>query len=434
MAVSFSHFSLSDRIAIQDGLLKRRSFKDIALELGKHPSSVSLEVRKRFIKFKTGGSGLCFNDCALRFGCKITSLCNNGNPCFKRYCHFCTHCAEVCKDYRHEACHLLSKPPYVCNGCKHYKNCTLEKSVYKADAADKAYSTLLHESRSGIAVGEDDIARLNSVVSPLIKNGQSVYHITENNRDVLMCSQRTIYNYVNYGLFDAINLDLPRKVRYKPRLSCAQHFKVDAKCRIGRSYDDFLSYMTANPDTPIVEIDTVEGTKGGKVLLTVHFTESLLLLAFLRDSNTSASVTAVFDRLYDILGTDVFMELFPLILTDNGSEFSNPSAIEFGCDGNRRTKLFYCESSSPYQKGAVENNHELLRRVLPKGHSFEPLTPEDVLLILNHINSYSRKKLNGKSSYEQFSFLHGNEIAAKLGLRAIPANSVVLTPALLIRG
>ena len=29
--------------------------------------------------------------------------------------------------------------------------------------------------------------------------------------------------------------------------------------------------------------------------------------------------------------------------------------------------MFYCDANAPYQKGSCENNHELIRRIIPKG-------------------------------------------------------------------
>ena len=114
-------------------------------------------------------------------------------------------------------------------------------------------------------------------------------------------------------------------------------------------------------------MDSVIGNKGGKVLLTIHFVNTSFMIAFLRITNTSQSVIDVFNQLYELLGKEIFKKLFPVILTDNGSEFSNPKAIEFAPDGTRRTSVFYCDPSAPYQKGSIEVNHELIRRILPKG-------------------------------------------------------------------
>ena len=180
-------------------------------------------------------------------------------------------------------------------------------------------------------------------------------------------------------------------------------------------------------------MDTVEGVKGGKILLTIHFLESHFMLTFIRDANTSQSVIDVFEHLYSILGQDTFTKLFQVILTDNGSEFSNPSAIEFDEDGNRRTRIFYCNPSSPHQKGAVENNHTLLRRIIPKGTSFNSYTQADIDLMMNHVNSYGRKKLNNQTPHRLFSLMYGENILQKLNAILISPNDIILKPYLLKR-
>lgn len=155
--------------------------------------------------------------------------------------------------------------------------------------------------------------------------------------------------------------------------------------------------MKQYPDTPIVEMDTVEGIEGGKVLLTLHFVSSSFMLAFIRDHNDAQSVIDIFNDLQTLLGIDKFKELFVLILTDNGSEFSNPTEIEIDkSTREKRTQIFYCHPSSPEEKGAIEVNHELVRRVLPKGTSFDHLTQDDINKLLSNINSYTRKKLNDR--------------------------------------
>jgi IS30 family transposase len=155
------------------------------------------------------------------------------------------------------------------------------------------------------------------------------------------------------------------------------------------------------------------------------------MLAFLRERNVSQSVINTFNYLYSILGKDVFRKLFPVILTDNGSEFSNPSALENACDGTRITSIYYCNPSAPYQKPTIENNHEFIRRILPKGSSFDDLTQSDIQLMMNHINSYRREKLNDKSPLQSFSFFYGQDILDRLGATLITPNDILLRPSLL---
>jgi IS30 family transposase len=181
-------------------------------------------------------------------------------------------------------------------------------------------------------------------------------------------------------------------------------------------------------------MDSVIGRVGGKVLLTVYFRLSAMLFAFLRDRNDSQSVLDRFDWFWSNAGAgpELFRRIFPVILTDNGSEFSNPSAIE-SVGGVRRTSVFFCDACASWQKGGIERDHELLRAILPKGTSFDTLTQDDINLILSHVNSYSRPSRSDKSPYELFAFSYGTELLDNLGIRRIAPNDIVLKPSLLAR-
>ena len=112
-----------------------------------------------------------------------------------------------------------------------------------------------------------------------------------------------------------------------------------------------------------------------KCLLTIHFTNCKLMLAFIRDRNSSASVVEVFVHLRSMLGNDTYTRLFHVLVTDNGGEFSDPRPIEMDSrSGEILSQIFYCDAGQSQQKGACENNHELIRRVIPKGKSMNPYT------------------------------------------------------------
>lgn len=117
------------------------------------------------------------------------------------------------------------------------------------------------------------------------------------------------------------------------------------------------------------------------------------MLSFIRKQDDAQSVIDIFNNLQKILGTNKFKQLFVPILTDNGSEFSNPNEIKFDmATEEKRTQIFYCHPSSPNKKEACEVNHELIRRILPKGTSSDELNQNDINLIMSHINSYKRKE------------------------------------------
>ena len=428
--MSKKHMTLEDRYTIYHMLNEGDSFKKIADAIHKNCTSVSREIKNHLVFKKTGAYSHPFNECIHRKGCPQTALCSHCTYKVRKRCSFCSKCNSVCPEFQAEKCSRLQSPPYVCNACPDLKNCTLEKRYYKPLEADKEYRAVLSESRTGISYSEEEIKHLDRVISPLIRKGQSINHICANNKDSLMVSESTIYRLIDYDLFSARNIDLPRKVKYSRRKK-AKTFKVDKSCRIHRTYDDYLKYCQDHPDLPVTQMDTVEGTKGGKVLLTLHFVKAELMIAFLRDSNDSQSVIDIFEKLYIELRCDVFMNLMPIIITDNGSEFSNPKAMEFDRQENQRTHIFYCDASAPGQKGSIEKNHEFIRYVLPKGTSFDHLTQKDITLLMDHINSYSRESLGNKCPYDVFEFFYGASVLEALNCHRIPGNEVNLTPALL---
>ena len=434
-----SFFTYEERLTLQKYLKEGLSFKKIAEQLNKDPSTISREIRKYAVEVATGKPGYSFNACKNRMTCKIKPPTLCGEACTRKnsygaMCHTCR-CNEHCSDYVEEVCTARFRVPYVCNGCPTLDKCTLLKTFYDAEKAHVKALQIISQSRCGVSTNEAEVARLNRIITPLIKQGHSVHEIYITHQDELMCSEKTIYNYIDACLLDVRNIDLPRKVRYRTKRKKPE-FKVDKACRSGRSYKDFETYMNTHPDTAIVQMDSVIGSVGGKCLLTLHFVESSLMLAFLRDANTSQSVIDIFEQLDSCLGGELFNRLFPVIVTDNGSEFSNPKKIEYrsycvGTSGFLRTRVFYCDAGSPYQKGAIEVNHELIRRILPKGTSFDSLTQQDITVMMNHINSYKRKKLNDRSPYETFSFHYGEEALKKLGCSLVAAEDILLKPTLL---
>lgn len=422
-------FTYEDRLNLQKKLKESMSIKAIATDLGKNPTTISREIKKYSSEIATGYPGYPFNECKNRFNCRNKNIC--GKDCSRKatqYCKLCPYCNDHCKDFVREVCTARFRPPYVCNGCEKIGKCSLLKNIYDAEHAHIKAHNVISESRSGLCVSEQEIARLNAIITPLVNNGQSVHQIYVEHENELMCSEKTIYNYIDACLFEVRNIDLPRKVKFRERYKKPE-FKVDKGCRIGRNYQEYLKFKEKNPDLAEVQMDSVMGVKGGKCLLTIHFVESSLMLAFIREANTSQSVIDVFNGLDKVLGNELFSELFPYILTDNGSEFSNPRAIEYREHPERgasyhRTNIFYCDAGCPYQKGACEVNHELIRRIIPKETSIDDLTQMDVFKMMNHINSYKRKKLNNRSPYETFSFLHGEEVLAKLGCRPVDAKDI----------
>ena len=266
----------------------------------------------------------------------------------------------------------------------------------------------------------------DQIITPLIEQGQSPYQILANHPELDM-SVRSMYTYIDKGLFTARNVDLKRQAKFKPR-KCHKTQITDRSAFINRTYSDFCSLSLEF----FVEMDTVKSSRDSKkALLTLFFTKEKLFLAFLVNRCTKGAVRLIFDRLEKRMGTYEFISVFENVLTDRGSEFGDPVALETGINRIQRTSIYYCDPMRSGQKGGIEQAHTMLRMILPKGTSFEFLTQWDVNLIVNHINSTPRESLNGRTPYDLALETLGEDVLKAFQLKRIAPDEVNLTPKLI---
>ncbi len=379
------HLTLSDRNDVQLGLERGETFKAIAQLILKDPTTVSKEVKRNK---------------------QIRDSTSNNLPC-----------------------PLLDKAPFVCNGCpKRRQNCGYQKIFYLAKQAQKQYEQTLVEAREGTPLNSQTFWDMDKIISEGVKKGQHIYHILKtHNLDV---SSSTVYRHIRKGYLSIAPIDLTRAVKFKERRT-SNLPSIPKEAKKGRSYEDFQNYLALNQLNSWLEMDTVMGRTGGKVLLTFNLSFCNFIFARLLENKTALEVTK---HLYDIKNTlyeadKDFFQLFPVILTDNGGEFARVKDIEMDIRGE--IKLFFCDPNRSDQKGRIEKNHTLIRDILPKGTSFDNLTQEDINLVCSHVNSVKRAALNGKSAYELFAFTYGEEIPKLLGISKIPAEDVCQSSKLL---
>lgn len=304
----YKHMTLDDRIEIQECLNKGISFKDIGRRIGKDPTTISKEVKKHLIVYRNS---------------------------------FTT---------TDKLCPKLLRAPFVCNGCekRNHSNCRFARQKYVAREAQKAYENLLVEAREGIPLNQESFYETEKIISNAVKKGQHIYHILKTNN--LPVSKSTVYRHINKGYYTISSIDLPRAVKFKPRHSKCNEF-VPKRAKNGRTYADFMEYISDNNIVNFVEMDTVIGRIGGKAILTLNFNAFNFIIGILIDNKTATEVSA---KITDLkaklhLAGFSFGSVMPLILTDNGGEFSNVSAIENNGDGTKETHLFFCDPNAPYQ-------------------------------------------------------------------------------------
>lgn len=392
----YKHLSFEDRCVIEEFLNYGYNFSQIANRLGKDRTTISDEVRKH--RFLRGTPN------------------KNIDPC----------CFE-------------SKPPYVCNACQKKNSCKKVRYTYSHAVAYNEYKKNLINSRKQVYITKEQIASINDVIAPLmVHKHHSVNHVYITHPDLLPFSKSTFYKYIDLGIINIKNIDLQRKVKYKVKKEVDDdnvRTKVNTKIKVGRFYTDFKDYLEYHPNCSIVEMDTVIGTsggKGGKCFLTLLFRQYNLMLIYLLPYKQSKYVTQVFNYLKDLLDIDEFKRLFEVILTDNGTEFTDPESIEVDFNtGEILSSVFYCDPNCSWQKGSIEKNHEYIRYILPKGTSFAGLSQDDCNLIASYINSVPRRSLNNLSPYEASVNFIGKENLDKLKIDKINYDDIDLTIKLL---
>ena len=415
-----------------------RTIPQTASELGRSPSTIRNELVKHRV------------DSDKRYGCS-NRLCAHFDECVRkvfsgfgeRLAKNAPKCFWSCPNFREASCPRLARPPFVCNGCEKERECALRKKFYIASVAQAQYETELRLSRTGVRPDEETVAKMDAALSPCVKNGQSPMAVKAANPELFgNCAKSTLYGWIAGGLFSAKKHDLPfAGTRKKPHKKPVT--KTNAKCRIGRTIKEMWEILKGLGKKVTCELDTVIGSISGKVLFTMIFTDSELALAFLRDQKTSQTCTRIFNMLWTLAGPALFRTLFEHIVTDNGTEFSDPEMIEnYRPDPEhnptkllpRGIRVWYADPYCSSQKPHIERFHNELRRILQKGTSFDPLTQEQIALALSHLNSYPRESLGWRTPYDVFVERHGDEgksFLAKLGIVRIPANQVTLHPFLL---
>lgn len=192
------HLSFDDRKLIEKSLNNGLNFSQIGLNINKPYKTISNEIKRNRIFEASTAFSLC--------GSKL--------------------------------CDKLNKPPYVCNGCSSRNGCRRKKYYYYANDAQASYNDRKSNSRKGIDMTSSEFKYLNDIVSNEIKNGHSFSMIIRNHKDEFPVGKRTLYNYVEKGYLDIINLDLLRKVRYKKRVKKQDVTTKDTKIRNGRTYSN----------------------------------------------------------------------------------------------------------------------------------------------------------------------------------------------------
>lgn len=319
-------------------------------------------------------------------------------------------------------CEKLKKFPFVCNGCpKENKHCSYDKCLYNAySAQDKAHKLLVN-TRKDTKSKRETAKKINNSVVPLIKDGISI-HVAKTSVNNCPYSESTIRRYIENGEVNAKRIDLPRAVRFRVKKSYNYKTpKLDINVLNGRTYNDYKEYIKNHNKLKIIQVDSVIGKANDKTaLLTIYFCRSKLQLGILYNKKHS-NVTNILAELL-ALGAKYHLNLFDVILTDNGSEFKNLWQLE----SQFFVKVFYCDPYASYQKAGCEKNHGFIRRIIPKSVSLDKYNQNEINEFFSHINSYPRASLANRSPYDLFTLEYNSIILSDISIIKIPVSKIKL--------
>lgn len=408
-----THLTLDERRIIEAGITNSSTKAAIARTIGKDDTTVAKEIRKHRI-FKARNT---FNRPVM---CEKLRVCPH-KPCL-----------EKCEFFSEPKCNRRDKSPGACNGCEKLSKCHYDKFFYKADVANDAYRRDLIDFRQGINLTTKERDFIAGVIAPLLKKGQSVHQILSAHPEIKQ-SQRTLYDYIESGVFKDFGVDnfsLKEQVNRK-QFNGKYKKRSEPSCYLGRKYADFCKFRDENPDTPVVQMDTLYNDPSGPYLQTFMIEKANFMFGFLHKEKTSFSMASRIDWLQERLGGQAFSKIFPLLLTDRGSEFEKWELFELDRSGQTRLKMFFCDPMRSCQKAQIENNHNFVRDIIPNGYPLDKLSQCDINLMFSHINSVPRASLNDKSPCEVFSFFYGVNIQKLLNISSIARDDVVLKPFLI---
>lgn len=404
-------------------LNKNKGFSEIGKLLERTEATIRQEVKKYSSYF--GSARKCSN-CLNKDNCHEKYLCDkipDKIKCSK--CKFCMKAVKICPNYKVIIeCELLKKNHHVCNGCELYFKCKKVKIKYHAETAIKMHNVVQRVSRIDTKLDKFP-QEFKDYLSSRIKNGISpdvIMNTLPEKYQMYKSATSSFYSWIDKGLLDCCNLDLRNKVsRVRYGTNTLKRNTVKGHQLNGRSIEDLSKEERDNRPLGIVELDTVEGIKGGELLFTIMIPCFSLMLGFKIKQKTQEEIGKILDDLEDKLDC-YFYIIFRKAIPDNGVEFLDFELLEKSIhEGlNKRMEVHYTHTYASYEKPHIENNHILLRWLIEKGFDISLLTANDILDIINRLNNYPRPKKGYKTPLQLLEEELGDYILDLLNLHHIP--------------
>ncbi len=301
---------------------------------------------------------------------------------------------------------------------KHTNSDLSESYIYQWDVAQRLY-----EKNKGGGGRPPKLHSAHPLLASLVKliteNHLSPYcamRTLEKQGHELNFCEKTLYNYIDAPNSSISREQLPYGRRYRKRKTDNLQIRRKHKNLKGESIEKRPETINAREEVGHHEMDLVVGARGGKKALLV-ITERVTRyqhIILIKDK-TQQSVIKALNQLERKLGREVFSSHFKSITCDNGVEFQDYEGIEKSVFSKKkkRTEVYFAHPYSSFERGSNENANRLIRRLLPKGYTFDALKQSDVQQVARWMNKMPRKIFAGKSAKEMSKVLGLNFEPAK---------------------
>ena len=141
------------------------------------------------------------------------------------------------------------------------------------------------------------------------------------------------------------------------------------------------------------EGDLIEGKQGTYIATLVERHSRYAMLAKVKSKKTEDVTKALIKQAKKLPS-----ELYKSLTWDRGSELANHQDFTLATD----IKVYFCDPSSPWQRGSNENTNRLLRQYFPKKSDLSKHSQNKLDSVSRQLNERPRKTLNYETPAERF--------------------------------